>query len=111
MKLWKKILFIFIAFILLAQTPFIYNRYQTGRLDDKIAELQAKRTNFSNQNYDDYKGIIHAHTFLGGHSTGSFDELIKGAANNNLDFVVMTEHTAENYDTSAMTLNGFYGKT
>ena len=111
MKLWKKILFIFVALILLAQIPFIYNRYQTGQLADKIAQLQTKRTNFSNQDYDDYKGIVHAHTFLGGHSTGNFDELISGAANNNLDFVVMTEHTAENYDTSAMTLNGFYGKT
>lgn len=111
MRLWKKILIIFIAVIFVIQIPFIYNRYQTGALADKIARLQTERTNFSNQNYEDYKGIIHAHTFLGGHSTGDFNELIVGAVNNNLDFVVMTEHTAENYDTSALTLNGFYGKT
>lgn len=111
MKLWKKILFILFAVILLAQVPFIYNRFQTGKLAERIAQIQSQRTNFSVQNYDDYKGVIHAHTFLGGHSTGIFDELIRGAASNDLDFVVMTEHTAENYDTSALTLNGFYGKT
>ena len=37
--------------------------------------------------------------------------LIAGAAENDLDFVVMTEHTSENFDTSALTLNGLYGKT
>ena len=46
---------------------------------------------------------------MGGHSTGGFDELIDGARKNNLDFVVMTEHTAELYDTSAQTLQGIHG--
>ena len=111
MKLWKKILLIVLAVILPAQIPFIYSRFQTGRLAEKIKQLGTQRTSLSNQNYNDFKGVIHVHTFLGGHSTGGFDELINGAANNNLDFVVMTEHTTENYDTSALTLNGFYGKT
>jgi hypothetical protein len=53
--------------------------------------------------------VIHVHTFLGGHSTGGFDELIDGARKNNLDFVVMTEHTTELYDTSAQTLQGIRG--
>lgn len=61
--------------------------------------------------YNEYKGVIHAHTFLGGHSTGAFEELIAGANANDLDFVVMTEHVSQNYDTSALTLNGTYGKT
>ena len=111
MKLWKKILLIVLAVILPAQIPFIYSRFQTGRLAEKINQLETQRTSLSNQNYNDFKGVIHVHTFLGGHSTGGFDELISGAANNNLDFVVMTEHTTENYNTSALTLNGFYGKT
>lgn len=54
---------------------------------------------------------MHVHTFLGGHSTGTFKELITAANANDLDFVVMTEHYEENYDTSALTLNGVYGKT
>lgn len=111
MKLWKKILLVLLAVVLLAQIPFVYNRRQTGKLAEKIAQMQTQRTNFSNPNFNEYKGIIHAHTNLGGHSTGSFDELIGAAVVNDLDFVVMTEHFSENYDTSALTLNGFYGKT
>ena len=111
MKLWKKILLVLVAVLLLAQIPFIYNRYQTGKLAAKIKELQTNRTNFSNPNFNEYKGVIHVHTSLGGHSTGNFDDLIKGANDNNLDFVVMTEHYSPLYDTSGLTLRGIYGKT
>lgn len=109
MKRWKKIVLIFLAVILLAQIPFIYNRYQFGRLHDKINWLQTQRVETANQNFNDYKGVIHVHTAIGGHSTGTFDELIDGATKNNLDFVVMTEHTAALYDTSALTLQGNVG--
>jgi hypothetical protein len=106
MKLWKKILLILLAVILLAQIPFIYNRYKFGQLHDKISQLQTQKVEGVNQNFNDYKGVIHVHTSIGGHSTGAFDELIDGAAKNNLDFVVMTEHTAALYDTSELTLQG-----
>lgn len=106
MKLWKKIVLVLLAVILLAQIPFIYNRYKFGQLADKIASLQAQRIEQPNQNYKDYKGVIHVHTAVGGHSTGTVEELFDGAAKNNLDFVVMTEHAAKLYDTSALTLQG-----
>ncbi|HLM59270.1 MAG TPA: hypothetical protein VK308_00570 [Pyrinomonadaceae bacterium] len=109
MKFWKKILLILFAVILLAQIPFVYNRYKFGRLHDKINQLQTQRTEIADANFNDYKGVIHVHTTIGGHSTGSFDELIDGASKNNLDFVVMTEHTAALYDTSALTLQGDVG--
>ncbi len=109
MKLWKKILLILLAVILLAQIPFIYNRYKFGQLADKISALEAQKIQLSNQSYTDYKGVIHVHTAIGGHSTSGFDELVDGASKNNLDFVVMTEHTAALYDTSALTLQGSVG--
>lgn len=111
MKLWKKLAIILLVVIALAQIPFIYNRYKFGRLHDRINALQTQRIESENSNYKDYKGVIHVHTSIGGHSTGSFDELIDGAAKNNLDFVVMTEHTAALYDTSALTLQGNLGGT
>ena len=111
MRLWKKILLILVAVILLAQIPFVYNRYRTGKLSARISGLQANRTNLTNPDYNEYKGIIHAHTSLGGHSTGHFDQLIGGANANELDFVVMTEHYSSLFDTSALTLRGVYGKT
>ncbi|HSK70797.1 MAG TPA: hypothetical protein VK892_03810 [Pyrinomonadaceae bacterium] len=106
MKLWKKILLVLFCVLLLAQIPFIYNRYQFGNLHDKINQLQNQKAGLPNQNYNDYKGVIHVHTFLGGHSTGTFEELILGAKANNLDFVVMTEHTSEVFDTAAASLQG-----
>ena len=111
MKLWKKIILILLVIFLLAQIPFIYNRYQFGQLYDKINQLQTQRIENANQNFKDYKGIIHVHTAIGGHSTGNFDELVDGANKNNLDFVVMTEHTTDLYDTSALTLKGKIGNT
>ncbi len=108
MKLWKKIVLILLGVFLLAQIPFIYRRFQISNRSDKINLLAENRINFSNPNFNEFKGIIHAHTNLGGHSNGTFDELIDGASKNNLDFVVMTEHTAENFDSSTKTLNGVY---
>ncbi|MGI8556094.1 MAG: hypothetical protein ACR2LT_07040 [Pyrinomonadaceae bacterium] len=108
MKIWKKILLVLLAVILLAQIPFIYNRYKIGQLSDQINSLASQRIATANPNYTDYKGIIHAHTSLGGHSTGTFTELITAAQADNLDFVVMTEHTDTLYDTSALTLHGNY---
>jgi hypothetical protein len=108
MKLWKKILLGLLAIILLAQIPFCYRRYQIGQLAGEVAELQNRRVLIENPNYNYYRGIIHAHTYLGGHSTGNFDELIRAARANELDYVVMTEHTAELFDSSALTLNGNY---
>jgi len=110
-KIVKRILIVLLVLLVLAQIPFIYRRYQTGKLAEKIAQLDAQRTSFEDPRYKEYKGIIHAHTNLGGHSTGSFDELIAAANANDLDFVLMTEHFSETFDTAEKTLNGVYGKT
>jgi len=110
-KFLKKFFLIVLIVLLLIQIPFIYRRYQNGRLAEKINQLQSQRTVQQDPNYTEYKGIIHAHTSLGGHSTGTFDELIDGANASDLDFVIMTEHYTDQYDTSALTLNGVYGKT
>jgi hypothetical protein len=111
MKLWKKIILILLGVLLIIQIPFVYRRIQIGSLAGKINTLNQNRKQTENSNFKEYKGIIHAHTLLGGHSTGSFEELISGANANNLDFVLMTEHTSDVYDTSALTLHGIYGNT
>ncbi|MEP7076142.1 MAG: hypothetical protein ABI878_10040 [Acidobacteriota bacterium] len=110
-KLIKKTLLVILAVLSAVQVPFIYRRYEISRLAEKIAAAETGRITRDDPIYKEYKGIIHAHTSLGGHSTGSFDELIAAANSNGLDFVLMTEHWADEYDTSALTLNGVYGKT
>ena len=52
--------------------------------------------------------MIHVHSFLGGHSSGTFQEIISAAKANELQFVVMTEHAEKDFDTSAMTLRGMH---
>ncbi len=111
MRLLKKNLLIFLAVLLAVQVPFIYRRWKIGQVAQKIAETNANSAIPEDSQYKEYKGVIHAHTSLGGHSTGSFDELIAAANSNDLDFVLMTEHYSDQYDTSALTLNGVYGKT
>ncbi len=93
------------------QVPFIYRRWKLGRIAAKIAAAETNRIVRTGDNFDEYLGVIHAHTSLGGHSTGSFDELISGANQAGLDFVLMTEHWSDDYDTAALTLNGKFGRT
>ncbi|MGQ0541802.1 MAG: hypothetical protein ACT4O9_08125 [Blastocatellia bacterium] len=110
-KFLKRILLILLAVLVAIQAPFIYRRYKVGKLAEKVATLNAERTSLTDDRFTEYKGIIHAHTNLGGHSTGGFDELIAAANANDLDFVIMTEHWSDTIDTAALTLNGVYGKT
>lgn len=112
MKKFLKWAFLVILIILvLVQIPYIYWRYRLGTTAEKILQLQSQRTPREDPVYKDYKGVIHVHTSLGGHSTGGFDELIEGANVNGLDFVVMTEHSSASFDTADLTLNGKYGNT
>lgn len=111
MKVFKKILLTVALIILAIQAPFVYRRFEIAGLTKKVALGDKERTVREIPGYREYKGVVHAHTSLGGHSTGSFTELIKAANANDLDFVAMTEHYDLNYDTSALTLNGIYGKT
>jgi uncharacterized protein YxeA len=111
-KLLKRILLIILAVLVAVQAPFIYRRYKIGRLAEKVKELnKAEKQPAPDAKFKEYKGIIHAHSNLGGHSTGNFDELIAAANANDLDFVIMTEHWSDTIDTAALTLNGVYGKT
>lgn len=103
----RKILIVILGLIVLSQIPFAYRRYRLRRLHNAIQQLAKQRVPPAAENeYIDYKGVIHVHTFLGGHSTGTFAELIAAAKTNQLDFVIMTEHPQTEFDTSAMTLNG-----
>jgi hypothetical protein len=105
----RKILIILLGITIVSQLPFAYRRYRLRRLQITIQQLAAQRVSPSAESeYVDYKGVIHVHSSLGGHSTGNFSELISAAKANQLDFVVMTEHPQAEFDTSAMTLSGIH---
>src|SRR5437868_1026071 len=106
---WFKGALVFACLLLIAQMPAIYRRYQLGRLAATIQQLNAQRTIATDDPYADYKGALHVHSSLGGHSTGTLAEIIQAARANALAFVVMTEHPAADMDTAAQTLNGMHG--
>jgi hypothetical protein len=104
MKRWQKLLLVLLAVLICSQIPFAYRRYRLGRLSDAILQINSQRQPKPDEKFVEYKGVVHVHSFLGGHSTGTFDAIIAAAKQNQLDFVVMTEHTSANFNTAAMTL-------
>src|SRR6185503_20880264 len=89
----RKILFAILLLLIVSQIPFAYRRYRLRKLQTAIQQLATQRTPANSDNqYVDYRGVIHVHSFLGGHSTGTFSELMVAAKANQLDFVIMTEH-------------------
>ncbi len=104
MKRWQKLSLVLLALIICSQIPFAYRRYKLGRLRDAIQQLNSQRQPKPDEKFVEYKGVVHVHSFLGGHSAGNFEEIIAAAKQNQLDFVVMTEHTSANFNTAALTL-------
>lgn len=111
MKRWKKIVLVLAILLVFSQVPFAYRRYKLGRLQAAINQLNSQRvSNKSDSAYDEYVGVVHVHSYLGGHSSGTLDAIIAGAQANHLSFVVMTEHAAREVDTAAKTLTGRHGE-
>ena len=110
MRSKKFILLVVFLVLLLSQIPFAYRRYKLGRLNAAIQQGNSQRIAPERHNgFVDYKGVVHVHSFLGGHSSGTFSEIISAAQANQLQFVIMTEHTERDFDTAAMTLSGTHG--
>src|SRR5438270_3818451 len=104
----RKILIVVLVLFLVSQLPFAYRSYRLLRLHRTIEQLARQRIPAAANDYFDYKGVIHVHSSIGGHSTGNFIELVSAAKANQLDFVIMTEHPRAEFDSSAMTLNGLH---
>jgi hypothetical protein len=110
MRRFRKVLLALAIVLLVSQLPFAYRRYKLGRLNALIQVVNSNRQAVhTDHNYSEYKGVMHVHSFLGGHSRGSFADIISAARANELDFVVMTEHPEKDIDTAAMTLKGTHG--
>jgi len=109
MRSKKLILIVIAVVVILSQTPFACRRYKLRRLNSTVQQLNSQRTQSQTNGFTEYKGVVHVHSFLGGHSAGTFAEIISAAQANQLQFVIMTEHTEKDFDTAAMTLQGVHG--
>ena len=105
----KRLLVALLLAALAAQAPALYRRYRLRQLSGAIAALHAQRALDPDDTLADYAGALHVHTALGGHSTGTLEEVIRGAQAAGLKFVVMSEHPSALYDSAAQTLNGEHG--
>ena len=107
--MWKRVILAVVAILVLVQVPFVYRRYKLHKLSAAIQQINSQRTTTeSSSKWTEYKGVVHVHSFLGGHSSGTFSDIIAAAKANQLDFVIMTEHTERDFDTAAMTLKGVH---
>ncbi|HSL53881.1 MAG TPA: hypothetical protein VK868_05775 [Pyrinomonadaceae bacterium] len=109
MRSKKIILLVIVVVLLLSQVPFAYRRFKLRRLNAAVQQLSSQRIQQQTNAFTEYKGVVHVHSFLGGHSAGTFAEIISAAQANQLQFVIMTEHTEKDFDTAAMTLQGVHG--
>src|SRR5687767_5662623 len=98
----RLILLIVVLLLVVSQVPFAYRRYKLSRLNISIQQLNTQRVSHdANNGFVEYRGVAHVHSFLGGHSSGTFGEIIAAAQANQLHFVIMTEHTEKDFDTAA----------
>ena len=110
MKISKKLVVSTILLLLVvSQIPFAYRRYKLRRLSAAIQQLNSERITHERVGFSEHVGVVHVHSFLGGHSDGTFQEIISAAQANRLHFVIMTEHTEKDFDTAGMTLQGVHG--
>ena len=105
----RRVLLVILLLLLASQIPFAYRRYKLRQLHAAIQQLNSQRTTLERTRFSEYVGVVHVHSFLGGHSTGTFSEIISAAQANRLNFVIMTEHAEKDFDTAAMTLQGEHG--
>lgn len=105
----KRVLSTILVLLVLSQIPFAYRRYKLRRLNAAIQQLNSQRATHQPSRFSEHVGVAHVHSFLGGHSAGTFQEIISAAQANRLQFVIMTEHTEKDFDTAAMTLKGMQG--
>ena len=105
----KRVVAVILLLLVASQIPFAYRRYKLRRLNAAIQQLKSERTTHERDGFLEHIGVVHVHSFLGGHSSGTFSKIIAAAQATGLQFVIMTEHTEAHFDTAAMTLNGMHG--
>jgi hypothetical protein len=109
MKRWKKIALALLALVVATQAPFACRAYRLRRLGAAVDALNHTRASApADDPFAEYAGVFHVHSSLGGHSTGTLEEIVRAARRERLAFVVMTEHPSQLLDTSAATLRGVH---
>ncbi|HYR92265.1 MAG TPA: hypothetical protein VE422_49935 [Terriglobia bacterium] len=109
MKRRQQFVVFLLVLLVVSQAPFLYRRYRFGLLQKSIDGLLAERVPPAPEdNYLDYRGVIHIHSRLGGHSTGEPSDIVTAARANDLAYVVMTEHSPRDSYAASAALRGVH---
>lgn len=78
--------------IFLLQLPFLYSLCQSRAVSSYLQSLPREEMPVP---FQDWRGAIHLHTALGGHSLATYPELFEAAKETGSRYLVMTEHSRE----------------
>lgn len=79
--------------LVLLQLPFLYSVCQTRQLYRYLSELPRK--DVPPPPFRDLRGTVHVHSAAGGHSLGSYEEIIDAAKEAGYSYLFLTEHLRE----------------
>jgi len=82
-----------ILVLLLLQLPFIYQICKTGQVSDYVED--PPRQKFAPVPFQDLRGTMHVHSAAGGHSLGTYPEIIEAAKQAGYKYLFITEHPKE----------------
>ncbi len=82
-----------ILLLLVIQVPFVYELLQSYWLESYLQSLPARAE--AATPFRDVKGFIHVHSAAGGHSLGTYPEIIEAGKKAGAEWILMTEHPRE----------------
>ncbi|RPI28473.1 MAG: hypothetical protein EHM61_05030 [Acidobacteria bacterium] len=86
----KRLLLFVLLLLLLFQLPFVLSLYRTARLHRYLASLPL--VDIPKPPFQDIRGGIHIHSAAGGHSLGTYPEIIEAAKKCGYRYLFITEH-------------------
>jgi len=82
-----------VILLLLLQLPFVFEILESSWLRSYLDSQPAKA--YQETPFADVKGVIHVHSAAGGHSRGTYPQIIEAAKATGMKWVLMTEHPRE----------------
>jgi hypothetical protein len=94
----RKFLKVLLLLVLVLQLPFIWSLYRTHAVNRYLTSLP--QVFVPGVPFQDIRGGIHIHSAAGGHSRGTYEEIVDAARKVGYRYVFMTEHRRANQKSS-----------
>ena len=85
----KKLLLLVLVLLLALHVPVIYGLYRSYQVKRYVASLEVEA---EASLFQDVRGVFHVHSARGGHSLGTYPEIVEAALSVGCRFVFLTEH-------------------